>query len=64
MPIYEYFCNKCGVLEVIQKITDEVLKQCPNCKVESVDKIISTTSAPNFKGTGFYETDYKKNKSK
>lgn len=60
MPIYEYFCDKCGVLEVIQKITDEVLKTCPKCQSETVDKIISTTAAPHFTGTGFYETDYKK----
>lgn len=64
MPIYEYFCVKCGVLEVIQGIKDKVLETCPNCNEESVDKILSTTSSPQFKGTGFYETDYKKSNSK
>ena len=58
MPIYEYECPKCGVIEITQHITDEVKKECPNCKSE-IKRILS---ASNFqlKGTGFYETDYKK----
>lgn len=64
MPIYEYFCVKCGVLEVIQGIKDKVLDTCPNCKEIPVDKLLSTTASPQFKGTGFYETDYKKIKAK
>jgi putative FmdB family regulatory protein len=59
MPIYEYVCKICGVFEVIQKITDKPIKNCPSCK-KAVKKQLSNTGAPQFKGKGFYETDYKK----
>lgn len=56
MPIYEYRCPKCGVVEVTQKITDEPLKTCPNCG-EPVKKMISHSVGIVFKGSGFYSTD-------
>jgi len=57
MPIYEYECKKCGKrMEVWQKITDEPLKECPECGGELV-KLISQTSFI-LKGTGWYVTDY------
>jgi putative FmdB family regulatory protein len=58
MPIYEYECPKCGVIEVIQKITEPPLKKCPDCK----SKIRRLISRSNFhlKGTGWYATDYKR----
>lgn len=59
MPTYEYECKKCGILEIQQKITEESLKKCPNCEQE-VTRLISVPSPPKFKGSGFYETDYKK----
>lgn len=62
MPLYEYTCKKCGVFEVRQGIKDEPLKKCPTCS-EQVEKLISVTSNPQFKGTGFYQTDYKKTRS-
>lgn len=59
MPIYEYRCQSCGhELEKLQKISDEPLKDCPECaKPELVKKI----SAAGFrlKGQGWYETDFK-----
>ena len=62
MPIYEYQCTKCGrKLEVMQKITDEPLKQCPTCKGQ-LRRLISLTSF-QLKGNGWYATDYK-NKDK
>lgn len=61
MPLYEYECKNCGVLEVRQKIADEPLKQCPKCK-NRIKRLISVTGTPQFKGTGFYQTDYKKTK--
>ncbi len=56
MPIYEYKCNKCGIVEVMQRITEGPLKQCPNCQGK-VERIISHTSFV-LKGSGWYATDY------
>lgn len=59
MPIYEYKCEKCGLFEVMQKVKDPVLTVCPNegcgCKVEKV----MSPCVSHFKGSGFYQTDYK-----
>jgi putative FmdB family regulatory protein len=63
MPIYEYQCKACGhVFDVLQKMSDGPLTDCPDCKEPSLKKLLS---APNFrlKGGGWYETDFKdKNK--
>jgi putative FmdB family regulatory protein len=56
MPIYEYQCQKCGVVEVTQRITEKTLTKCPTCK-SKVKKLISNTSF-QLKGTGWYVTDY------
>ena len=56
MPIYEYKCNKCGVVEVMQRITEPALKKCPNCK-SKVERLMSRSSFV-LKGTGWYATDY------
>ena len=56
MPIYEYKCDKCGVFEVTQRITEGPLKKCPTCK-SKVERIISSTSFV-LKGSGWYATDY------
>lgn len=64
MPIYEYQCQKCEhVLEALQKISEEPLRFCPECGVEGLKRLIS---APRFrlKGSGWYETDFKKDKDK
>ncbi len=58
MPIYEYKCPKCGVVEVTQKVTDEPLKTCPNCG-EPVKKLIAHSVGIVFKGSGFYTTDHR-----
>jgi putative FmdB family regulatory protein len=61
MPIYEYECSECGRFEVIQKFSDQPLKQCPNCKEKGksnpVTKAVSA-SAFHLKGSGWYKTDY------
>ena len=60
MPIYEYKCDACGhILDALQKIDEEPLKFCPSCSEQSLRKLIS---APAFrlKGSGWYETDFKK----
>ncbi len=56
MPIYEYECPKCGVVEVMQKITEDPLKRCPNCH-RKVKRLISLNNF-HLKGTGWYATDY------
>ena len=56
MPIYEYQCQKCGVIEVTQRITEKALAKCPTCK-SKVKRLISNTSF-QLKGTGWYITDY------
>jgi len=63
MPIYEYVCEKCGNhLEVMQKVTDEPLKRCTNCRGK-LEKIISRTSF-QLKGSGWYKSDYSSTGSK
>jgi len=57
MPIYEYECSKCGkTFEVIQKISDKPLKKHERCG-GNLTKLISA-AAFQFKGTGWYVTDY------
>jgi putative FmdB family regulatory protein len=59
MPIYEYKCSKCNsVFEVIQKVAEPPLKKCIKCG-EAVTKTISAP-AIQFKGSGWYITDYAK----
>lgn len=58
MPIYEYKCPKCGVIEVMQRITEPALKKCPNCK-SKVERQMSLNSFV-LKGTGWYASDYGK----
>ena len=56
MPIYEYRCEKCGVFEETQRITDPPLDRCPTCR-RKVRRLISSTSF-QLKGGGWYVTDY------
>ena len=59
MPLYDYKCSTCGhVFEVMQKITEEPLKFCPECKGE-IKRLISAPGVV-FKGSGFHVTDYAK----
>jgi len=60
VPIYEYECRKCGHrFEVIQKISDPPVKKCEKCKKGKAEKLVSSP-AIQFKGTGWYVTDYAK----
>jgi putative FmdB family regulatory protein len=64
MPTYEYSCKFCGHhLEIYQPITAEPLKRCPACKKAGLKRLISGGAGLIFKGTGFYETDYKRSAS-
>ena len=59
MPLYEYECKKCGHrFEKIQKFSDKMVKKCPECG-GAVEQMISAP-AVQFKGTGWYVTDYAK----
>ena len=62
MPIYEYSCQKCAArVEVMQKIADKPLKRCEKCGGK-LEKEWSSTSV-QFKGSGWYVTDYAGKKS-
>jgi len=56
LPLYEYQCPKCGRFELIRKFSDPALTICPTCGSE-VQKLFSAP-AIQFKGTGWYITDY------
>jgi putative FmdB family regulatory protein len=59
MPLYEYLCKKCGHrFEKIQKFSDKPVKKCPECG-GAVEQVISAP-AVQFKGSGWYVTDYAK----
>ncbi len=60
MPTYDYECSKCKKrFEVFQKMSDKPVKECPECGAKA-HRLIGTGSGIIFKGSGFYETDYKK----
>ena len=59
MPTYDYECQKCGhTFEKFQSMLDEHLKRCPECKGK-LKRLIGTGAGVIFKGSGFYETDYR-----
>lgn len=60
MPIYEYRCDSCGhALEKLQKASDPALTECPACGQPALKKLISAAGF-RLKGSGWYETDFKK----
>ncbi len=62
MPIYEYQCQHCEhKLEAIQKVGDASLTDCPQCKQETLRKLVSAAIF-KLKGDGWYETDFKDKK--
>jgi len=64
MPIYEYQCQACGhELEALQKLSDKPLKQCPACEQPELKKKVSAAGF-RLSGSGWYETDFKKDKQK
>ncbi len=63
MPLYEYHCNACGHrFERIVKFSDAPLRTCPKCGKEALDQLISAP-AVQFKGSGWYVTDYARKSS-
>ncbi len=61
MPTYQYECDSCGhALEEFQSITAKKSEKCPECSQLSLKRLIGSGSGIIFKGSGFYETDYKR----
>lgn len=64
MPTYDYKCHTCGdEFETFQSIKDDALKVCTCGKKGKVERMIGTGAGIIFKGSGFYETDYKRSSS-
>ncbi|MCH9632050.1 MAG: hypothetical protein S4CHLAM6_03740 [Chlamydiae bacterium] len=63
MPTYEYQCSDCSyTYEVFHKISLDPLTQCPKCRKDTLKRCVGGKNAVlNFKGSGFYITDYGKN---
>lgn len=60
MPTYEYRCDACGhEMEEFQSMTAKPLKKCPECGKNKLVRLIGTGAGIIFKGSGFYETDYR-----
>ena len=65
MPTYEYQCQDCGYeFEKFQYMSEDSIKSCPKCHKDKAKRLISAGSGIIFKGSGFYATDYRKDKPK
>ena len=63
MPTYEYRCESCGhEFEEFQSITAKPIKICPKCGKSAVKRLISAGAGVIFRGSGFYQTDYRSEK--
>lgn len=64
MPIYEYRCENCNhELELIQKMSDAPLSECPECHQPKLKKLVSAAGF-RLKGSGWYQTDFKNSGNK
>ncbi len=64
MPTYEYKCKRCSkVIKKFQSMTEPPLKTCPSCR-GSLKRLISAGGGILFKGSGFYQTDYRSERYK
>jgi putative FmdB family regulatory protein len=60
MPTYDYECDACShKFELFQGINEPVQKKCPVCKKNKLRRLFGTGGAIMFKGSGFYQTDYR-----
>jgi len=64
MPLYEYRCDACEhEFDALQKMSDEPLKDCPECEKPQLRKLVSAAGF-RLKGDGWYETDFKSGKKR
>jgi putative FmdB family regulatory protein len=60
MPTYDYICDSCGhEFEAYERITADPQTECPECKLSRLRRKIGPGAAILFKGSGFYQTDYR-----
>ena len=60
MPTYEYVCDACDhQFDELQSFSDEPLTKCPKCGKKKLRRLFGTGAAVLFKGSGFYQTDYR-----
>ncbi len=60
MPTYDYRCDHCGhEFELFQSMTAKVRRKCPDCGEPRLKRLIGTGGGVIFKGSGFYQTDYR-----
>ena len=65
MPTYDYKCKACGhTFALFQSMSENPKKKCPSCGRMALVRLIGTGSGIIFKGSGFYETDYKRRNGK
>ena len=61
MPTYDYECGGCGhAFEHFQSMSSRRLRKCPDCGEKKLERLFGTGAGVIFKGSGFYETDYKR----
>ena len=64
MPTYDYRCNDCGhTFDAFQRMSADVLTECPECGKSTLRRLIGSGAGIIFKGSGFYETDYKRSRN-
>src|SRR5262245_12155618 len=60
MPTYDYVCDACeNAFEEFQSMSEEPLKKCPKCGKLKLRRLFGAGAAVIFKGSGFYQTDYR-----
>ncbi len=60
MPTYDYKCNECDyTFELFQSMSARPIRKCPECGKRKVERLIGAGSTVIFKGSGFYQTDYR-----
>lgn len=65
MPTYDYECGACGnTWEEFQQITENPKRRCPKCRRLKAKRLIGSGAAVLFKGSGFYQTDYRSSEYK
>ena len=64
VPTYDYRCTECGhTFDAFQQMSADSLTDCPKCERPSLRRLIGAGAGIIFKGSGFYETDYKRSRS-